>query len=156
MKKIKSKLFILFAFSIMFSFSLSSHAQNRSYYSPFTVYSIAAGGEVSTMPDWSLKLGVNRNLAHHWRTPLAVGESYKNIFEQIFLRYNFTDKALSLQPAIGYAGFIGGGKIGFNAEYSFSKGKFEFSSYLAGGISHYGLFSIMIGPKINFTKKLFK
>lgn len=82
------------------------------------------------------------------------------VYYQLYSKYNFTNKSIGGQAAIGYSTFDRypkliplGGRFGIDHEYSFEFEKNEVSLFLLAGIDA-GFFSLVIGPKLNLTKNI--
>lgn len=104
--------------------------------------------EYDTRHAFSVQAGVVRIKIHDCPGKICLSGDY----QQLYAKYNFIEKAIGIQATYGTSALIIGGRVGIDYEYSLKNDKGDFSSFVLAGFDGFGMFSLVIGPKFNFTR----
>jgi hypothetical protein len=109
---------------------------------------IVGGPEFDSRSATSAKLGVT----NIYTDPGCQKYCFELLYNQIQAKYNFSEKAVGLQSAVGYSLLFIGGRAGVDYEYNIESKDSDFMLFLTGGFDVGGVASLQIGPKINLTQ----
>lgn len=131
--------------SLLLLLGIICHNAQAQYEYSETVF--IGGPEFDSRSSFSAKLGI---------TNIYVEKDckwcFQAIYHQIQPKYNFTKNAVGLQTAVGYSLLYLGGRVGVDYEYNIDRKDSDFMMFVTGGIDIFGVASLQVGPKVNFTR----